>query len=150
MLVRRRLPDAAPEFSLACHAATGGNAFLLGELLAELVDQGATGTGDEAIRVAEFGSERVGIAVRRRLRLLSHDAGAVARGLAVLGPPAALSDVANLTELRPDTVVQAADALVAVSVLSADRVVAWLLILLLCASVTISIYDLYLLLAAIR
>ena len=72
------LPGAVDEFSAACHAATGGNAFLLGELLAELVDQGVAGTGGEAAQVFEFGSERVGHAVRRRLRLLPDDATAVA------------------------------------------------------------------------
>jgi DNA-binding CsgD family transcriptional regulator len=121
VLVRRRLPDAVDEFAAACHAATGGNAFLLGELLAELVDQRVAGTGEEATHVFEFGSERVGHAVRRRLRLLPDDAAAVARGVAVLGPPTPLVDVAALTELHPDAVGSAAEALVAVSVLTADR-----------------------------
>ena len=49
-LVRARLPDAVEQFSAACHQATGGNAFLLGELLAELADQGAAGTAAEADR----------------------------------------------------------------------------------------------------
>ncbi len=123
VLVQRRLPGAVDEFAAACHAATGGNAFLLGELLAELVDEGATGTVGEAARVFEFGSERVRHAVRRRLRLLPDDATAVARGVAVLGPPAPLADVATLTELDPQMVGNAAEALVAVGVLSADGAV---------------------------
>jgi DNA-binding CsgD family transcriptional regulator len=123
VLVQRRLPGAVDEFAAACHAATGGNAFLLGELLAELVDEGVTGTVGDAARVFEFGSERVGHAVRRRLRLLPDDATAVARGVAVLGPPAPLADVATLTELDPQTVGNAAEALVAVGVLSADGAV---------------------------
>ena len=100
VLVRRHLPDAADEFTNACHAATGGNAFLLGELLTELVDQGVAGTGDEAAQVVEFGSERVGHTVRRRLRRLPSDATAVVRAVAVLGSPTPLRDVADLTELR--------------------------------------------------
>lgn len=120
VLVRRRLPGAADPFTAACHAATGGNAFLLGELLAELADQGVTGTSGEAAAVLRFGSERVGHAVRRRMRLLSEDAPAVARALAVLGPPASVADVALVTELDPETVGDAAQALVSVTVL-ADR-----------------------------
>src|SRR5262249_51586428 len=67
VLVRARLPDAVEQFSAACHEATGGNAFLLGELLEELADQGAAGTAAESTGIFEFDSERVGHAVRRRL-----------------------------------------------------------------------------------
>ena len=121
VLVRRHLPDAVDEFTAACHAASGGNAFLLGELLTELVDQGVAGSGGEAAQVVEFGSERVGHTVRRRLRLLPDDATAVARAVAVLGPPTPLRDVAALTELTPSAVGTAAESLVAVNVLTADR-----------------------------
>ena len=121
VLVRRHLPGAVDEFTAACHAASGGNAFLLGELLAELVDQGVAGSAVEAAQVVEFGSERVGQSVRRRLRLLPDDAAAVARAVAVLGPPTPLRDVAALTELPASAVAAAAEALVAVNVLDADR-----------------------------
>ena len=104
VLVRDRLPEAADEFASACHRATGGNAFLLGELLVELAEQGTAGRPDDASGVLEFGSERVGHAVRRRLRLLPADATTVARGVAVLGPPTPLADVAALTGLAPDDV----------------------------------------------
>ena len=120
-LVRARLPDAVEQFSAACHQATGGNAFLLGELLAELADQGAAGTAAESTGIFEFDSERVGHAVRRRLRLMSDDATAVARSVAVLGPPTPLGDVAALTELDDEAVNGAAEALVAAGVLIADR-----------------------------
>ncbi len=121
VLVRRHLPDAVDEFTGACHAATGGNAFLLGELLAELVDQGVLGTAGEATQVVEFGAERVGHTVRRRLRLLPGDATAVARAVAVLGPPTPLRDISALTELTVGAVGSAGDSLVAVNVLTADR-----------------------------
>jgi predicted ATPase len=68
VLVRRHLPGAVDEFTAACHAASGGNAFLLGELLAELVDQGVAGSGGEAAQVVEFGSDRVGQSERARAR----------------------------------------------------------------------------------
>ena len=121
VLVRRHLPDAVDAFTAACHAASGGNAFLLGELLDELASQGMVGKGGEAAQVVEFGAERVGHTVRRRLRLLPEDATAVARAVAVLGPPSSLRDVAELTELSPHAVAAAAEALVAVNVLAADR-----------------------------
>src|SRR5919206_408548 len=69
-VVRGLLPDAVDAFSAACHRATGGNPFLLGELLDELYADGVEGADDDAQRVLEFGPERVGRAVRRRLRLL--------------------------------------------------------------------------------
>ena len=121
VLVRARLPGAVEQFSAACHEATGGNAFLLGELLEELADQGAAGTAAESTGIFEFGSERVGHAVRRRLRLMSDEVAAVARSVAVLGPPAPLGDVGALTELDEETVSTAAEALVAAGVLIADR-----------------------------
>ncbi len=67
-VVRDRLPGAVDAFGAACHRATGGNPFLLGELLGELAADGVQGEADEAAMVLEFGSERVGRAVRRRLR----------------------------------------------------------------------------------
>jgi DNA-binding CsgD family transcriptional regulator len=121
VLVRRHLPDAVDGFTAACHAASGGNAFLLGELLAELVDQGVGGSSGEAGQVVEFGSERVRHTVRRRLRRLPDDGTAVARAVAVLGPPAPFHDVADLTELSASAVGAAAEDLVAVNVLAADR-----------------------------
>ena len=36
-LVRQRLPAASSGFTHACHAVTGGNPFLLGALLTELI-----------------------------------------------------------------------------------------------------------------
>ena len=121
VLVRRHLPGAVDEFTAACHAASGGNAFLLGELVAELVDRGVAGSGGDVAQVVEFGSERVGHTVRQRLRLLPDDATAVARAIAVLGPPTPLRDVAALTGLSQHAVVTAAEALVAVNVLAAER-----------------------------
>jgi DNA-binding CsgD family transcriptional regulator len=120
-LVRRLLPGAADEFTVACHAASGGNAFLLGEMLAELVDRRVAGSGADAAQVVEFGSERVGQTVRRRLRRLPDDATAVARAVAALGPPTPVRDVAALTEFPVSAVGAAAEALVAVNVLAAGR-----------------------------
>ena len=70
-VVRGRLPQAVDAFGAACHRATGGNPFLLGELLGELAADGVEGAASDVGKVLEFGSERVGRAVRRRLRGLA-------------------------------------------------------------------------------
>ena len=93
-VVRGRLPQASDAFGAACHRATGGNPFLLGELLGELAADGVEGAASDVGKVLEFGSERVGRAVRRRLRGLAAEATSVARAVAVLGPGAPLDEVA--------------------------------------------------------
>src|SRR5215207_1286902 len=120
-VVRGRLADAVDAFCAACHRATGGNPFLLSELLRELVAEGAKGAADEAGQVLEFGSEGVGRAVRRRLRLLPAEATSVARAVAVLGPGAPLDEAAALADVDDETAARAADALVGIHVLAAER-----------------------------
>src|SRR5829696_652251 len=120
-VVRGRLADAVDAFCAACHRASGGNPFLLSELLRELVAEGAKGAADEAGQVLEFGSEGVGRAVRRRLRLLPAEATLVARAVAVLGPGAPLDEAAALAGVDDETAARAADALVGIHVLAAER-----------------------------
>jgi DNA-binding CsgD family transcriptional regulator len=116
-----RLPGAVDAFAAACHRATGGNPFLLGELLGELAAAGVRGGADEAGQVPEFGSERVGRAVRRRLRLLPAEATSVAGAVAVLGPDAPLDEVAALAGVDDERTARAADALARIHVLAAER-----------------------------
>ena len=118
-VVRGRLPGAVDAFCAACYRATGGNAFLLGELLGELAADGVEGTADEAGKVLEFGPEGVGRAVRRRLRRLPAEATSVARAVATLGPGSPLDEVAALAETDVALAAQAADALVGIHVLAA-------------------------------
>ncbi len=120
-MVRGRMPKAGDAFGAACHRATGGNPFLLGELLSELAAEGVEGTTSDVGKVLEFGSERVGRAVRRRLRGLAPEATSVARAVAVLGPGAPLDEVASLAEADEETAAKAGDALVSIHVLAADR-----------------------------
>jgi predicted ATPase len=118
-VVRGRLPGAVDAFGAACYRATGGNAFLLGELLGELAADGVEGTADDAGRVLEFGSEGVARAVRGRLRRLPVEATSVARAVAVLGPGSPLDEVAALAETDVALAAAAADALVGIHVLAA-------------------------------
>jgi DNA-binding CsgD family transcriptional regulator len=120
-LVRARIPGAVDDFATACHTATGGNPFLLGELVSEVAAEQLGGSVADAGRVLEFGSERVGRAIRRRLRALDEDATNVARAVAVLGPPVSLDDVLGLTGLYREAASAAVEALVAINVLAADR-----------------------------
>jgi DNA-binding CsgD family transcriptional regulator len=119
-IVRARLPQAAATFATACHRATGGNPFLLGELIDELAAADVSGTAGDAARVLDFGSERVGRAVRRRLRRLPAAAHAVARAVAVLGPDATLDQAAALAGVDAGTAAAIADALVGIHVLAAE------------------------------
>lgn len=119
-VVRGRLPRAVEAFGAACYRATGGNAFLLGELLGELVAAGAEGTADESGKVSEFGSEGVGRAVRARLRRLPVEATAVARAVAVLGPGSPFDEVAALANPDDVSAARVADALVGIDVLAAS------------------------------
>jgi DNA-binding CsgD family transcriptional regulator len=119
IVVRGRLPGAVDAFSAACYRATGGNAFLLGELLGELAADGVEGTAEEAGKVSEFGSEGVGRAVRGRLRRLPAEATSVARAVAVLGPGSPLDEVALLATTDDASAARAADGLVGIHVLAA-------------------------------
>jgi DNA-binding CsgD family transcriptional regulator len=119
--VRARMPGAAAPFATACHVATGGNPFLLGELVTEATAERVTGTAADAGQVLAFGSERVGRAVHRRLRALAEPAGQVARAVAILGPPVSLEDVIGLTGLPRAQAGVAAEALSSIGILTADR-----------------------------
>ena len=83
----------------ACHAATGGNPFLLSQLAEALADGGVT-PGVAAIEtITERAPERLVQAVMLRLGGLSSAAVLTARALAVLGEGAELRDLADLARL---------------------------------------------------
>jgi DNA-binding CsgD family transcriptional regulator len=108
----------APEFVAACEAATGGNPFLLAELLEEAAADGLAPTAAAAERVRELVPETVLRAMLVRLRRLSAEAVALARAAAVLGERAPLSRVASLAAIEPDAAAAAADRLAAAHLLA--------------------------------
>ena len=110
-LVRERLPAASAGFAHACHAVTGGNPFLLGALLIQLVADAVAPDDEAATRLGAFGSEQVARVVERQLARLPDGAGSLARAVAVLGPGAPLRHAAGLARLELAAAARAADAL---------------------------------------
>ena len=116
-LVRERLPAASAGFAHACHAVTGGNPFLLGALLTQLVADAVAPDDEAAARLGAFGSEQVARVVERQLARLPDGAGSLARAVAVLGPGAPLRHAAGLARLELAEAARAADALRAAGLL---------------------------------
>jgi DNA-binding CsgD family transcriptional regulator/tetratricopeptide (TPR) repeat protein len=125
-LVERALGTAPdPRFLRACQQATAGNPFLVRELLVVLTAQGVTPTADHAAVVGQLSSSRVGRSVRARLRRLPTPGLELARAVSVLGDGCELPVAATLAELGERAATQAADALVAASILAPSRPLAF-------------------------
>jgi DNA-binding CsgD family transcriptional regulator len=125
-LVERAL-GAAPDarFLGACQRATAGNPFLVRELLVVLTARGVTPTADNAAVVGQLSSSRVGRSVRARLRRLPLACLELARSVSVLGDGCELTVAARLAALNERAAAQAADALVAASILAPSRPLAF-------------------------
>lgn len=96
---------AAREFSAACHELSGGNPFLLTELLAEASRAAVTPDREGAARLARLVPEGLARAVLQRVLPLGAGAVALVRAVAVMGSGALLADAAALAELPVDRVV---------------------------------------------
>jgi DNA-binding NarL/FixJ family response regulator len=103
--------DPDPSFVTACRRATGGNPFLLLELLRELDRRGIAPSRENAALAGQLSSQGVGRAVRGRLSSLPPACTALARAVAVLGDPAEPALAAQLAGLDDDASSRAADAL---------------------------------------
>jgi DNA-binding CsgD family transcriptional regulator len=116
-LVRDRLGDAAPDpLAAACHEATGGNPFLIGELLVELAAEGL-GAGVAPERIATMGPQRIGAAVIERAAEIDPVAPELTRAAAVLGDATDLGALAALTGADRERTVAIVDRLAAASIL---------------------------------
>ena len=105
------LGSADPEFAAACHHATGGNPFLLEQLVSEVLAEGIEPTAASAGGVASLGPDTVRASVLLRLERLPVAGAPVARALAVLGEHGVtIRDVAAMADVPDDA---AADALAA-------------------------------------
>jgi predicted ATPase len=77
--------DVDDAFARACHAATGGNPFLLHELVGALRADGATTTAHDAPRVRELRPRTVSRSVMLRVARMPPAAREIAAAIAVLG-----------------------------------------------------------------
>jgi DNA-binding CsgD family transcriptional regulator len=109
-VVRSLAPAADDALCRRCHAATGGNPFLLHELARSML------AGDGSAP-AEQSPERVTREIAARLARLPDAAVRLARAAAVLGAGAPLRQAAALAGLDDGEAAEAADALVAAGVL---------------------------------
>jgi DNA-binding CsgD family transcriptional regulator len=107
--VEALLGGADPAFAAACHRSTGGNPFLLEQLLNEVRAEGIEPTAENASRIESLGPDTVRASVLLRLERMPSAGGPVARALAILGEhDVALRDVATMSGVSEDA---AADAL---------------------------------------
>ncbi|MBL7255632.1 helix-turn-helix transcriptional regulator [Paractinoplanes lichenicola] len=110
LLVHERFPEAAPSFVAECHAASGGNPYLLKVLLAHSDGHSAPAVGPG--EVARW--------LSLRLSRMPDGCATLATSLAVLGPAARLTDAAALARLDPDRAAGCADALRAAGIVSSE------------------------------
>lgn len=112
--------DAEEAFSLACHAATGGNPLLLRELLRTLAAEDVAPVAASVPVVDRLAPDAVTRSVRLRLGRLPPEAARLARAVAVLGDRAEREQAAGLAELERREIAPAAAALARVDLLQSE------------------------------
>jgi tetratricopeptide (TPR) repeat protein len=116
-LIAVRLSDEPHRrFVQGCLEATGGNPFLVGELLDEAAARGLDPAAAAAAEVATMVPHGVANAVLLRLARLSPAAAMLARALSVLGDGAQVGDAARLAGLAGSELEEAMAALVSAGV----------------------------------
>ncbi|MFL5896401.1 MAG: AAA family ATPase [Thermoleophilaceae bacterium] len=117
--------EADPAFVEACRAVTGGNPFLLRELLNELAETSVAPTAAAAATVARLTSDAVSRSAMTRLRRLSEACRELAEAVLTLGDGVDLERAAHLAQLDLDSAAEAADALEAAFILAPGRPLAF-------------------------
>jgi len=118
-LVRSLLSAVADDaFCRACHAATGGNPFLLRQLVAALKHEGVEGHAADARRVGRIAPEPISRQLLLRLMRLPPVVTAIARAVAVLGRGVELHLAAALAEVDEEAASRAADLLIGANILA--------------------------------
>jgi DNA-binding CsgD family transcriptional regulator len=121
-LIGRTLGRSPEEgFLRSCREATGGNPFLLRELLRALASEGIQPADRTAEHVARLGPRSISRSVLGRLATMWPEAVSLAQALAVLGTQAELHLAARLAGLAPAVAETAADALADARVLAPGR-----------------------------
>ena len=116
-------PDDA--FVDACHEVSGGNPYLLRELLRTLSDDGVPPTAEHAAALRGMAPDSVARSVLLRLSRLGPGARDVARATAILGEDARLDRVAALAGIEPALAAATAAELAAADVLTRAAVPAF-------------------------
>jgi DNA-binding CsgD family transcriptional regulator len=116
-LAKSRLPAAGDDVCAACAEASGGNPFLLRELLGDLALSDSPPSVEAVRRLGRLAPESVRRTVYARLQRLPGPAADVARALATLGD-ASLSHVAALSGVELDAAATAVDVLAAVGLVT--------------------------------
>jgi DNA-binding CsgD family transcriptional regulator len=109
--------EAAAALCGPCHEATGGNPFLLSELLGELRREGRPAHEIKPDSVRKLGPERIAAALLLRVGQLDASAPALARAVAVLGEQARSVTCAQLAGLDHRLARELADELSSLAVL---------------------------------
>jgi DNA-binding CsgD family transcriptional regulator len=115
-LVRESIPGADDLLCSKCHEASGGNPFLLGELIADLAERRIDPGANDVVPFAELVPESVRRSLLARLEPLPGAAARVARAAAVL-ERGRVREVAALGDVALDEAARACDELVAIGVL---------------------------------
>ncbi len=122
LLVRDVFGEAADDaFCRACHEITGGNPFLLRELLGTLLEDGAPLEAAAVQRIASLVPAALANRILMRLGRLPVSSTALARAVAVLGTDVAARHARALAGLARPACVLAADALATAGILRAAR-----------------------------
>lgn len=98
-------------FSDACSRATGGNPFLLTEVLRTLRTRSVGPDSDAEVEFASLGSETVARSVRSRLAPFGAEAAALAQAIAVLGGAPQLRHASRMAGVSEDRARQLCDGL---------------------------------------
>ncbi|HEV2374506.1 MAG TPA: AAA family ATPase [Streptosporangiaceae bacterium] len=106
----------AERFAGECYAVTGGNPFLLRELVQSLRADGIGPDEPGAVRVADLGPRSVAQAVALRIARLGPAAGELARAAAILGDGAQLRHAVALAGIPFADAAAAADGLASIGV----------------------------------
>lgn len=126
-VVRGRLGPSVPDdVCRACHTATGGNPFLLGELVAVLRDEGRDTLSTGASAIERIGPQSVARSVLTRLARLGSAAIDLARAVAIFPSGAEPRHVAALARLDHSTTVRTADQLAEAAILAPGRPLSFL------------------------
>jgi DNA-binding CsgD family transcriptional regulator len=107
----------AEPFAGACHVATGGVPFFVGELVQRLKDAGVDPSQANVATVEAMSTDNIEHAVRSRLNRLPESATRLVRAVALLGTAANLTAAAAVAQLSDETAVEMVDLLAAVRIL---------------------------------